>query len=78
MTITIPDNALSQANISPDELLIELAIYLYDKGTISMGKARKLAGLDQISFQKEMAKRNVYIRFGVEDLEKDLKNLGMI
>ncbi len=78
MTITIPDNALSQANISPDELLIELAIYLYDKGTISMGKARKLAGLDQISFQKEMAKRNVNIHFGVEDLEKDLKNLGML
>ena len=75
MTITIPDSALAQANIKPDELLIELAVYLYDKGHFSMGKAQRLAGLDQISFQKEMAKRNGYIKYGIEDLEKDLKNL---
>jgi predicted HTH domain antitoxin len=75
MTINIPDSALAQANIKPDELLIELAVYLYDKGIFSMGKAKHLAKLDQISFQKELAKRNVYIKYGVEDLEKDLKNL---
>lgn len=75
MTITIPDSALAQANIKPDELLIELAVYLYDKGHFSMGKAKRLAGLDQISFQKELAKRNVYIKYDIEDLEKDLKNL---
>lgn len=75
MTITIPDSALAQANIKPDELLIELAVYLYDKGHFSIGKAKRLTGLDQISFQKELAKRNVYIKYGIEDLEKDLKNL---
>lgn len=77
MTITIPDSALAQANIKPDELLIELAIYLYERKTLTWGKARSLSGLDEMSFRKELEKRGVYMHFGVEDLEKDLKNLGL-
>jgi len=77
MTITIPDSALAQANIKPDELLIELAVYLYEKKSFSWGKARKLAGLDEMSFRKELEKRGVYMHFGVDDLEKDLQNLGL-
>ncbi len=78
MTITIPDESLAQAQLTPATLLVELAVYLYDKGTLSMGRARKLCGLTQLDFQRELAKRNVYIKFGVEDLEKDLKNLGLM
>ena len=77
MTIIIPDSAMAQANIKPDDLLIELAVYLYDKKALSWGKARKLAGLDEMSFRKELAKRDVYMHFSLEDLEKDLKNIGM-
>ena len=40
-----------------------------------MGKARKFAGLDLISFQKELAKRDVYIHYNISDLEKDIENL---
>lgn len=77
MTITIPDKALADANIKPDELLIEIAVYLYEKKALSWGKARKLAGLDEMAFRRELSKRNVYVHFGVDDLEKDLENLGM-
>ncbi len=42
-----------------------------------MGQARHLTGLDQISFQKELAKRDIYIHYTAEDLEKDLQNLGI-
>lgn len=64
--------------ISPKELLIDLAVYLYDKGRLSMGQAKKLAGLDQISFQKEMSKRGVYLNYGVEEFKEDLKTLGHV
>ena len=77
MTITIPDSALADANINPDELRIEIAVYLYEKKSLSWGKARKLAGLDEMAFRRELSKRNVYVHFSVEDLEKDLENLGM-
>lgn len=77
MTITIPDSALAQANINPDELIIEFAVYLYEKKALSWGKARKLTGLDEMAFRKELVKRNVFINFSNENLEKDLKNLGI-
>lgn len=74
MTINIPDNTLSDVNISANELLIDLAIYLYDKERLSMRQARKLAGLDILSFQKELAKRNVFLKYDINDLNKDIQN----
>lgn len=78
MTITIPDSTLAKANISPSELLIEVAVYLYDKERLTMGQAKRLAGLNHIAFQKELAKQNVYIKLDIEDLELDLKNLELL
>lgn len=77
MALIISDDTLSKAKLSADELLVDLACYLYDKKRMSMGQARHLAGLDQISFQKELAKREINIHYTEEDLEKDLKNLGI-
>ncbi|MCB0521914.1 MAG: UPF0175 family protein [Lewinellaceae bacterium] len=76
--LIIKGEILEKANISPKELLIDLAVYLYDKGRLSMGQAKKLAGLDQISFQKEMSKRGVYLNYGVEEFKEDLKTLGHV
>ncbi|MEN0006037.1 MAG: UPF0175 family protein [Bacteroidota bacterium] len=77
MALVISDETLAQARLSADELLIELACYLYDKKRMSMGQGRQLTGLDQISFQKELAKRDIYIHYTKSDLETDLKNLGI-
>lgn len=73
--LIIPGKILEELQTTPDELLIELAVYLYDMEKLSMGRAKKLAGLTQIEFQKELAKRDVYIKYDIEDLETDLKNL---
>lgn len=73
----ISKELLRGVEMSQDQLKIELAVYLYAQKKISMGQARKLAELDQISFQKELAKREVYIHFGIEDLKEDLTNLGI-
>ena len=75
MIITIPDETLSDAKISAAEMLIDVAVYLYDKQRLSLGQARKLAGLDILSFQKELVKRNVYLNYSVDDLNKDVQNL---
>lgn len=75
MIINIPDQALQAAKISSEELLIDFAVYLYEKKILSIGQARKIADLDLLAFQKELAKRDVYIHFEVEDLDKDLANL---
>lgn len=74
MTINIPDKTLSEVKISANELLIDLAVYLYDKERLSMGQAHKLAGLDILSFQKELVKRNVFLKYDINDLNKDIQN----
>lgn len=77
MQISIPDSALEQAGLSKQALLIEIATYLYQREVLSMGQAYKLAGLDLISFQKELAKRSISIHYNVAELEQDLKTLGL-
>ena len=78
MDLIIKEEVLHKAEIRGEELLIEIAVHLYDTGRLSMGQARNLAQLDPLSFQKELAKRDVYIKYGTDDLEKDLKNLDKL
>ena len=78
MTITIPDDLVEQAHLSPGELRTDLAAYLYERGRLTIGQARRLANLDLITFQHELGKRDIFIRFGIDDFEKDMKNLNLL
>lgn len=73
--LIISGNILEGLKISPAELMIDIAVYLYDKEKLSMGQAKKLAGLTQIEFQKELSKNGVLIKYDIEDFEKDFSNL---
>ncbi len=68
---------LNSANISAKDLAIEIAVYLYEKERLTFGQAKRLADLDQISFQKELAKRNIFIHINEEDVLQDIENLGI-
>jgi predicted HTH domain antitoxin len=73
--LVVPREFLIAARMSDDEMRVELATHLYKEKKLSMGKARRLAGIDLMSFQKELAKRNIYIHYTIEDLEQDLATL---
>ncbi len=75
MALIISDDILSKAQVSAEDLLRDLACYLYDKQRFSLGQARALAGLDQMAFQKELAQRGIDIHYTQDDLDQDLKNL---
>ena len=75
MTIQISEEILSIAEFTPQEFLIEIATHLYNINKLTMGQARKLANLDQISFQQELSKRDIYIKYSVVDFENDLKSI---
>ena len=77
MTISIPDDLAEQAHLSAPELRIDLAAYLYQRERLSMGQARRLAGLALIPFQHELAKRDIAIQLNADDFEKDLQNLSL-
>lgn len=78
MDFIISGTLLEDMKISPKELLIDFAVYLYDKEKLTMGQAKKMAKLTQIEFQKEMSKRNVSIKYDINDLETDLTNLSLL
>ncbi|MDX2305087.1 MAG: UPF0175 family protein [Microscillaceae bacterium] len=75
--LVIPGELLEKIKLAPQEVLIDFAAYLYDKGKLSLGQARKLAQLDLISFQQELKSRNIYLKYDSEELHIDLQNLGL-
>lgn len=77
MAVIISDEVFKKAELSGEELLIDLACYLYEKKKLSMGRARALASLNQMEFQQALADREIDIHYTEEDLEQDLENLGL-
>lgn len=63
--------------MSSQELMIEIAAHLYEKRLLTIGQARRLASLPLIPFQQQLAKRKIAMNYNLEDLEKDLHNLGL-
>ena len=54
---------------------VELALRLYQKGIVSMGQARRLAGLSKWDFLELLAKEKIPLSYDVEELGKDLKTV---
>lgn len=77
MALIIPDSVLSKAQLSGEDLLTDLACYMYDKGRLSFGKASELSGLNYFQFQKALAEREIDIKYSEQDLDTDLRNLGI-
>ena len=75
MSVVIPDNILQAAGMSEAELKLEIAIMLYQQRKLSTGKAHRLAGMNLIEFQRELASRGICVNYDVEDFQADLKTL---
>ncbi len=75
MSIVISDDILYATHMTETEFLQEIAILLYEKGKLSLGKASKLARMGRIQFQLLLASRQIPINYGIEDFETDLKTL---
>jgi predicted HTH domain antitoxin len=73
--LVIPGNFLEELNISPADMRIEFAVFLYESERLTLNQAKKLSGITQIEFQKELSKRGILIKYDVEDFEKDLETL---
>lgn len=73
--LEIPQDVLDSARMTAEQLLVELAVHLYDQGRLSIGKAHELAGLSLWEFRQLLGFRHVAPHFDVEDLEQDLETL---
>jgi predicted HTH domain antitoxin len=75
VSIEIPREILHATRMTSEELRRELAIYLFQQGRLSFGKAREMAGMTVWTFQQLLASRGVPIHYDIMDYEEDLATL---
>ncbi|MEQ8706011.1 MAG: UPF0175 family protein [Phaeodactylibacter sp.] len=75
MTLNISDQVLQASGLTEEELTLEIAVALYQREILSLGKAADFAGLHRMAFQAALYERKVPINYDIEDLEDDLETL---
>ncbi|PQJ26853.1 hypothetical protein BSZ35_18145 [Salinibacter sp. 10B] len=77
LTVDIPDDVASSLRLPPDtaekEVRKELALTLYARRLLPLGKARKLSGLSRRDFEALLGERQVPRDYTEEELEEDLR-----
>lgn len=79
LVLAIPGDLVEALRVPPGEQMArlrrELAVRLYQKGLLSFGKARELAGMSKWEFHLLLGEEGIVRRYDVEELEEDLKTL---
>ena len=75
MSLIISDDILKASEMSAKEFMTEIAILLFQKEKISLGKASEIAGMNRIEFQTLLAKRGICIHYDVAEFREDIANL---
>lgn len=73
MSIVISDEILQATHLTEAEFLQEVALLLYQKQKLSLGKASELASMNKWQFQLLLASHQIPINYEIEDFEHDLE-----
>lgn len=73
--LEIPLDVLESARLTLDELQLELAVHLYARGRLSIGKAHELAALSLLDFRQILSSRRIPPHFDVDDFRQDLETI---
>ena len=75
MTVTIPDDRIGDIQVSEHDALVDIAIGLYKREQVSLGRAAEIANMSSPAFLDELGRRKIPINYGVDDLRQDLSSL---
>lgn len=79
VVMEFPEDVIKILNIPKDELSSELktqiALFFYEKGKLSFGKARELAGLSVWEFMEKLKENQIPLKYDVEDFKEDLETV---
>ena len=79
--LEIPEEVISSTKLTPDEMLLELALTLYSSRRLSSGKASEMAKMPLLQFRQIAASRGIPVDLDVADFHEEvetLKNLGLL
>ncbi len=76
--LEVPDDVFVSMNLDKKQFTEEvkkiLAFYLFSQGSLSSGKAAKLAGMNRVDFLLEAGKRKInWLPYGEEELKRELQ-----
>jgi predicted HTH domain antitoxin len=76
LMLEVPADVVNAVRLPPEEmegeLLKELALGLYRRGVLSLGKARVLAHLPRWEFEQLLGERQIPRHYSQEDFDEDL------
>ena len=71
LSFDIPSDVLESARMTVGDAKLELAIALFSRGRLSMGKAAELAEMPVGRFQLQLGARQIGAHYSVEDALED-------
>jgi predicted HTH domain antitoxin len=75
MTLTIPTERIGNLKLSERDALIDVAIGLYKREQVSLGRAAEIAGISSPEFLQELGRRRIPINYDSKDLRSDVAAL---
>ncbi len=75
MTVTIPDDRMGSVRLDERDVVVDIAIGLYKREQVSLGRAAEIAGVGTPEFLQELSRRRIPINYGVDDLRRDLETM---
>ncbi|MBX2892868.1 MAG: UPF0175 family protein [Saprospiraceae bacterium] len=73
--VTIPTEFVRATRLTDLEILLELAVVLFQKDKLTLGQAARLAGMPQYKFQALLSSRDIPIHYDVEEYQEDLQTI---
>jgi predicted HTH domain antitoxin len=78
LILEVPSEIVDAVRLPPaeveGELLKELAVALYDRGALSLGKARTLAHMNRWQFEQILGERRIPRHYTAADLGEDIQH----
>ena len=78
MQLTLSDDIVLSANLSESEMRLALALALFQQDRITLAQGARLAQLDRIAFQRQLAAHKISIHYGEDELAADLRTIDSL
>ena len=76
MTLTIPAERFGNVELNERDAVVDIAIGLYKRAQVSLGRAAEIAALSAAEFLSELGRRRIPINYDVDDLCADLNSFS--
>jgi len=75
MTLTIPAERLGDVVLSERDAVVDIAIGLYKRDQVSLGRAAEIAEMSSVELLAELGRRHIPVNYDADDLRADLMTL---